>query len=231
MSNLGPTPTLHTGSIGVDGEVQDELLVQAAGGALTAEDLVVHYNSTVTDSKFSIPLVPSPVTEQIPLTGPVPPPSAGALGLSPPPTREGPASAADIAAGTGACGIPVRPADLSVTKADSPDPVHIGQNLTYTITVTNNGPAQATGVTATDQLPKNAGFGSASTTKGTCSVQKRVVTCTLGTLARGETVNITIRVKPTKKGTITNVVTVQSASPPDPNTANNTDREDTVVQP
>jgi uncharacterized repeat protein (TIGR01451 family) len=233
MSNLGPNPTLQTGSIGVDGQVQEELLVQAAGGALTAEDLVVHYNSTITDSKFSIPLVPSPVTEQLPLTGPAPPPSAGATGLNPPPTREGPASAADIAAGTGACGIPVRPADVSVTKADNPDPVHVGQNLTYTITVTNNGPASATGVTATDQLPKNAGFGSASTTKGTCALkpQKRVVTCTLGTLARGETVTITIMVKPTKKGTITNVVTVQSASPPDSNTANNTAREDTLVQP
>ncbi|TMK29445.1 MAG: exo-alpha-sialidase, partial [Actinobacteria bacterium] len=30
--------------------------------------------------------------------------------------------------------------DISVTKTDSPDPVHVGQNLTYTITVTNGGP-------------------------------------------------------------------------------------------
>jgi hypothetical protein len=38
-------------------------------------------------------------------------------------------------------------------------------------------------------------------------------------------------VKPTRKGTITNVVTVQAASPPDPDTASNTARQDTVVLP
>ena len=46
------------------------------------------------------------------------------------------------------CGAPA--ADLSVTKTDSPDPVRSGGNLTYTITVTNNGPDAATGVTMTD---------------------------------------------------------------------------------
>ena len=31
-------------------------------------------------------------------------------------------------------------ADLSITKSDSPDPVTAGNNLSYTITVTNGGP-------------------------------------------------------------------------------------------
>ena len=35
-------------------------------------------------------------------------------------------------------------ADLSVVKTDSLDPIMVGQNLTYTVTVTNNGPS-ATG--------------------------------------------------------------------------------------
>src|SRR5207237_6363098 len=34
-------------------------------------------------------------------------------------------------------------ADLSVTKTDSPDPAHVGQNLTYTVTVKKNGPDAA----------------------------------------------------------------------------------------
>ncbi len=124
-------------------------------------------------------------------------------------------------------------ADLSVTKTDSPDPVHIGQNLTYTIAVRNNGPDAATGVTATDLLPKNAGFGSTSTTQGTCSLkpEKATVSCSLGTIASGGTVTITINVKPTRKGQITNTVSVPSASPPDPNTANNTASATTTVQP
>jgi len=123
-------------------------------------------------------------------------------------------------------------ADLSVTKTDSPDPVKAGQNLTYTITVRNNGPDTATGVTLTDQLPRNAGFGSASTTQGTCSLkpEKLQVTCSLGTIASAGTVIVTIIVKPNKKGQITNTASVSAASPPDPNTANNTATATTTVQ-
>ena len=44
-------------------------------------------------------------------------------------------------------------ADLEITKSDSPDPVTTGSDLTYTITVTNNGPDAATSVTVTDTLP------------------------------------------------------------------------------
>ena len=44
-------------------------------------------------------------------------------------------------------------ADLSVTKTASPEPVLAGANLTYTITVTNNGPSAAQGVSLADVLP------------------------------------------------------------------------------
>lgn len=40
--------------------------------------------------------------------------------------------------------------DLSITKTDNPDPVYVGGTVTYTITVTNNGPDAATGVIVTD---------------------------------------------------------------------------------
>jgi uncharacterized repeat protein (TIGR01451 family) len=123
-------------------------------------------------------------------------------------------------------------ADLSVAKTDSPDPVKAGQNLTYTITVRNNGPDAATGVTLTDQLPRNAGYGSASTTQGTCALKpsKTEVGCNLGTIASSGTVTVTIMVKPNKKGQITNTATVSGAAPPDPNTANNTASATTTVQ-
>jgi uncharacterized repeat protein (TIGR01451 family) len=128
------------------------------------------------------------------------------------------------------CGPPA--ADLSVTKTDSPDPVKAGQNLTYTITVRNNGPDAATGVTLTDQLPRNAGYGSSSTTQGSCSLKpsKTEVGCSLGTIASGATVTVTIMVKPNKKGQITNTATASATSPPDPNTANNTATATTTVQ-
>jgi len=121
--------------------------------------------------------------------------------------------------------------DVSVSKTDSPDPAKIGQNLTYTVTVRNIGLATATGVTLTDQLPKNAGYGSATTTQGTCSLkpQKLTVTCNLGAIADGASATVTIVVKPTQKGTITNTVTV--SAPGDSNTSNNSATATTVVNP
>jgi uncharacterized repeat protein (TIGR01451 family) len=129
------------------------------------------------------------------------------------------------------CQPPPLSADLSVTKADSPDPGHVGQKLTYTIPVTNNGPDSATAVTLTDTLPKTTGFGTVSTTQGTCTRTKTGVTCNLGNLASGATATVTIVVKPTQKGTITNTVTVTDTSPSDPNTANNTATQSTTVKP
>ena len=53
-------------------------------------------------------------------------------------------------------------ADLSITKGDSPDPVTAGQNLTYTVKVTNSGPSTASAVTVTDTLPAGVTFVSAT---------------------------------------------------------------------
>jgi uncharacterized repeat protein (TIGR01451 family) len=124
-------------------------------------------------------------------------------------------------------------ADVAITMTDSPDPAHVGQNLTYTIVVTNNGPDKAVGVTVTDQLPKNAGYGSTSTTQGSCTLKpsKNAVACTIGTMSSGASVTITLLVKPTSKGTITNTAFVTLTSPTDPNTANNSATATTTVTP
>ena len=44
-------------------------------------------------------------------------------------------------------------ADLSITKTASPDPVSVGRDLTYTITISNDGPNAATDVEVIDDLP------------------------------------------------------------------------------
>ncbi|MGZ4779152.1 MAG: Calx-beta domain-containing protein, partial [Thermoanaerobaculia bacterium] len=49
-------------------------------------------------------------------------------------------------------------ADLAVTKTDSPDPVNAGSNLTYTITVMNNGPDAAASASWSDTLPAGTTF-------------------------------------------------------------------------
>jgi uncharacterized repeat protein (TIGR01451 family) len=117
-------------------------------------------------------------------------------------------------------------ADLEISKADSPDPVTVGDNLTYTITVTNRGPDPATNVVVTDTLPSGVTFVSASPG---CVHSAGVVTCNLGTIPAGDSVTITIVVTPTAPGTISNTATVTSDTL-DPNTANNSDAEPTEVQ-
>ena len=58
------------------------------------------------------------------------------------------------------------PADLSVTKTDSPDPVAAGSNITYTIVIDNDGPDTATSVVLTEATPANTTFVSVSPSAG-----------------------------------------------------------------
>lgn len=119
-------------------------------------------------------------------------------------------------------------ADLSVTKSDSPDPVSKGAQLTYSIVVTNNGPGSAISAQLTDTLPANVPFVSATSTAGSCAQSGGTVACDLGDLSNGTSVTVTIIVTPKKVGTITNTAQVNSVVP-DPNSANNTGTEATMV--
>ncbi|HEX5603676.1 MAG TPA: SBBP repeat-containing protein, partial [Pyrinomonadaceae bacterium] len=120
----------------------------------------------------------------------------------------------------------LRPApDVAVTMSDTPDPVSIGSNLTYTITVTNIGELPATGVTLTDTLPAGATLVSANSTAGSCS-GTTTITCGLGTLNGGATVTVTIVVTP-PAGTITNTATATLNETDNP--ANNTATAETLV--
>ncbi len=121
-------------------------------------------------------------------------------------------------------------ADLAISKADSPDPVAVSQNLTYTLTVINNGPNTATGVTVTDTIPASTTFASASSGQGSCSQANGVVTCTLGSIGIGATATATIVVVPTTTGTISNTASVFS-NENDPNTGNNSSTATTTVNP
>jgi uncharacterized repeat protein (TIGR01451 family) len=98
-------------------------------------------------------------------------------------------------------------ANLTITKSGSPNPLPLGQNLTYQITVTNNGPDPATNVVLTDTLPPDVDFIMASTG---CGQTAGVVTCDLGTLAPDSSTTVTIVVKPKNAGSFTNTATVTS---------------------
>lgn len=115
--------------------------------------------------------------------------------------------------------------DLSITKSDSPDPVTANQNLTYTIQVANAGPANATNVQITDDLPAGVNFVSA--TAG-CSEASGTVTCNAGHLVNGQSKQHQIVVQPTQAGQITNTAQV-SSDEPDSAGADNSDSEQTQV--
>jgi uncharacterized repeat protein (TIGR01451 family) len=104
----------------------------------------------------------------------------------------------------------VKQIDLMIDKADSPDPVVAGQQLTYTMVVTNNGPANATGVTVTDPLPANVTYVSSATTQGTVTFANGVLTGNIGNLAMGETamISVIVTANPDFRGTLTNEATV-----------------------
>jgi uncharacterized delta-60 repeat protein/uncharacterized repeat protein (TIGR01451 family) len=119
-------------------------------------------------------------------------------------------------------------ADLALGLADAPDPVWAGNALTYTITVTNLGPATATGVVAYDALPPTVNFISASPDAYT--VVGQLVTFTnLGSLDSGAQTSLTIVVQPTAAGTLTDGASCYSDIV-DPFKANNTAFVKTIVQ-
>jgi uncharacterized repeat protein (TIGR01451 family) len=129
----------------------------------------------------------------------------------------------------------VKYANLAVTKVDSVDPIYVGQQTTYTMTVKNLGPINsATGTALTDTLPSGMVFVSATATQGSLVTPPvdsgGIVTANLGTLALNATATVTVTVKATQAGTLVNTATV-SSSEVDSNTSNNTVTQSTTVLP
>jgi uncharacterized repeat protein (TIGR01451 family) len=120
--------------------------------------------------------------------------------------------------------------DLAAGVTDSPDPVVVGNNVTYTASATNLDIATAPGVVLTDTLPAGVTFVSAPG----CTQSAGVVTCSIGDLAAGATVNRTITVTTTTAGPITNTVSVSHTHPTfgsqDSVPANDTATATTTVQ-
>ncbi len=124
-------------------------------------------------------------------------------------------------------------ADLRIAKTDSPDPVAAGSPLTYAIEVDNLGPNVATGVTVTDQLPRNVDFVSATASSGQCALKGRKVTCSLGTVPAANAMyatarQVTIAVIPRQVGMIVNTATVKGGQK-DPGKANDRATATTLV--
>jgi uncharacterized repeat protein (TIGR01451 family) len=109
--------------------------------------------------------------------------------------------------------------DLVAGLSAAPSPGTVGQNLTYTVVITNTAETAATGVTLVDHLPANVVFVSAS--RGSFDAASGILTASLGAIASGGSTTVTIVVRPVAAGSLTNVATV-SGEQTDPNVGNNT---------
>src|SRR5277367_5013245 len=84
-------------------------------------------------------------------------------------------------------------ASLDFRLTGSPGSVLTGQQVSYTATVSNDGPAAITNAAFKDQLPGKATLDTVSPSQGSCS-NGPPVECNLGALADGASATITITV-------------------------------------
>jgi len=120
--------------------------------------------------------------------------------------------------------------DLSITKTTDATSAAVGDEVTYTISVTNAGPAIANATTVTDDLPAVATFVSATPSQGTCEEASGVVTCNLGDMPVDGTATIDIVVTVTADGSLQNSAAV-SAHESDLDPSNNSAVADVTVAP
>lgn len=115
-------------------------------------------------------------------------------------------------------------ADLAIVKTLTTSPLVAGQSATFAISVTNNGPQAATGVTVNDPVPAGLTNVQATPSGGNCTVGA-AITCALPNLAVGATATIsvtgTLAASFDPGAALTNTASV-AGTLFDPNLANNT---------
>lgn len=103
--------------------------------------------------------------------------------------------------------------DVRVSLAASADPVGVGANLTYFISLTNGGPSTATGLMLTNFLPVGVTFVSATASQGSCTNFAGIVVCDLGALPAASSATATVNVLVGGIGSLTNLATITRAEP------------------
>jgi uncharacterized repeat protein (TIGR01451 family) len=120
---------------------------------------------------------------------------------------------------------PAGPFDLRVTKTANDKRVSVGQPVRYRIVVANRGPAAAPDVELTDTLNAPVSVDSVKATAGSCS--KRIpLRCSLGTIAPGGKVTITVVAKHKRAGCRQRNAVSATGAGADADPANNLDTVD-----
>jgi uncharacterized repeat protein (TIGR01451 family) len=181
-----------------------------------AADTTYHYrliadnsevSTTGADGTFTTPSSPTVAGAD---DTPSSPTAAGADGTPGSPT---------IAGADGAPSPPtVAGADVVLAQAQ-PVAARVGRPFAYKLTVADHGPTTASGVKVIDALPSGLKLLSSHSSQGSCAKQASL-TCTIGSLASGASVTITVQVRPLSSASLTNTA-FASADQPDPDVANN----------
>jgi len=121
--------------------------------------------------------------------------------------------------------------NLVVSLFESADPVNVGQDFNYTVSVQVVGvnTLDASGVVLTVDLDLDLNFRFAVAPAGGCAELNRKVTCHLGTIPRGTGVNVDIGVTPLGPAGVVDVHAAATANEAEADGSDNSDDESTTV--
>ena len=119
-------------------------------------------------------------------------------------------------------------ADMAIASvSDYPDPVFTNQSVTYTVSVENLGPSQASGVEVSSALPSGVRFEPGASDPA-CTESGGIVTCSFASWDANAAGLIQITLTPSTAGVLQLTFTV-TATERDPDLSNNSQTETTVV--
>src|SRR3954469_23552008 len=128
-------------------------------------------------------------------------------------------------------------ANLAVTNSDAPDPVNSGGTITYTQTITNNGPDAAANANITESIGSGVTFQLIAAPGGWSCTTPAIggtgaISCSIASLANAATSSFTVVVKVTAvSGSITNTNTGSSDASDTVQTDNSATATTTVTPP
>ncbi|MEX2457442.1 MAG: choice-of-anchor Q domain-containing protein, partial [Actinomycetota bacterium] len=120
--------------------------------------------------------------------------------------------------------------DLALILSDRPDPVNVGDTITYGAQVSNVGDVDATDVDLTLTLPPEVTFVSASPSQGTCDQDGGVVTCALGDVSVGDRARVIVQSTAATPGAaVANAAADSDEGEDDPDPSPNTAETTTTI--